>query len=291
MKLSEVKKLTPFERLCYWITERESIRLKKEAGEKKPWTDDECLSAYRFCNVRRMDDKVSRWLEETWYKPYFNHKNMLWACCIARFFNKPESLGKVTQLVFQNSSWSQIKTDVSVEMRRLKEKGETIFNGAYMVRGNDGCDKVSSVMDYYVQSVVDKKIKVDSTSMEGTWSDLKECYGWGSFMAGQVVADLRHAVEGTWLDKLTWAPIGPGSQRGMNRLLERPLKNVIPQKQFENELTFQYESLKKTLPSSIVGRIELMDLQNCLCEYDKFNRVVNSEGTKPKQKYDGGLNA
>ena len=60
MLLSKVKSMTPLNRLVYFITEREAIRLKKEAGEPKPWTSDPILQQYRFCNVRRMDDKVSK---------------------------------------------------------------------------------------------------------------------------------------------------------------------------------------------------------------------------------------
>ena len=36
--------------LIYWIRERESIRLLKEGGKSKPYTSDEILRDYRFCN-------------------------------------------------------------------------------------------------------------------------------------------------------------------------------------------------------------------------------------------------
>lgn len=287
MLISEVKKLSPIDRLAYWIVERESVRLKKASGKPKPWTDDSILQSYRFCNAKRMDDKVSKWLLQEWYEPFFNHKNMLVAACIARFFNKPESLEMVTEYIFKDTTWPKIKDAVSTVMRTAKEEGMTIYNGAYMVRGNDGCDKVSSVMDHYVQSVVDKKIRPDTSSMENTWADLKECYGWGSFMAGQVVADLRWAMEGTWADKLTWAPIGPGSARGMNRIHGRDLKAPLPQEQFQSELTTLMSTLKTKLPLSIFSRLEAHDFQNTLCETDKYNRVVNDEGKRPKQKYPG----
>jgi len=46
MKIQDVAKLSPQERLVYWIREREAIRLKKEAGQPRPWTDDEILDTY-----------------------------------------------------------------------------------------------------------------------------------------------------------------------------------------------------------------------------------------------------
>src|ERR1700680_2117701 len=50
--------------LLYWVSEREAIRKRKESGQFPPWTSDPILSTYRFCNIRRKDDRVSRWLRK-----------------------------------------------------------------------------------------------------------------------------------------------------------------------------------------------------------------------------------
>lgn len=52
--------MRPYERLCYWVAEREQIRNRNEAGQSAPWTADPILETYRFTNVRRRDDRVSR---------------------------------------------------------------------------------------------------------------------------------------------------------------------------------------------------------------------------------------
>lgn len=288
MKIEQVKKLSPLERLCYWITERESIRLKRAKKLPAPWTDDEILQTYRFCNVRRMDDKVSVWLAENWYAPFHNHHNMLLACAIARFFNKPESLGAITHDVFTGGNasrqhfypnWKTIKT----KLRKLKESGP-IFNGAYMVRGNDGIDKVECVIDYYVKPLM--KIAIDDGSMEKTHANIVQSYGMGSFMVGQIVSDLRWAMDGAWADRNVWAPIGPGSLRGMNRLLERPLKQPMKQAEFTEELQNLIGEIQQRVDKSIWSRLEAIDAQSLCCELDKYNRVLEGEG-KPKQLYRG----
>ena len=43
MKIKEVKRLKPVDRLIYWIRERHNIYLRRKAGKPKPWTDDEIL--------------------------------------------------------------------------------------------------------------------------------------------------------------------------------------------------------------------------------------------------------
>ena len=52
--------------LLYWIEERERMRARKGADAPQPWTVDEILRTGRFCNVRREDDAVTRWIAEHW---------------------------------------------------------------------------------------------------------------------------------------------------------------------------------------------------------------------------------
>ncbi len=275
MKIEQVAKLSPLERFLYWVRERESIRLRRERGLPKPWTDDTILQKYRFCNVRRMDDKVSQWLYQNWYKPYTNHPNALIACALARFINLPSSL----VVIGFPRSWTPETT--KRKLRAHRDLGNPIFNGAYMVRGNDGMDKIECVVDYYVQPLYDLRKQVNLDSMEETWKAILPSYGMGSFMAGQIVADLRWAVTGSWNDRFEWAPMGPGSLRGLNRLLGKPLKTPTKQEEFCRKLYELIKECRKHLPRSIFSRLEAMDFQNCLCEYDKYERTL-FDGRRPK---------
>ena len=54
--------MTDYIPLFYWVAERERIRVRKESGQPFPWTDDPILATYRFCNVRREDDRVTIWV-------------------------------------------------------------------------------------------------------------------------------------------------------------------------------------------------------------------------------------
>lgn len=270
------------ERLLQWIKDREQVRLAKEAGSHPPWTDNEVIQQYRFCNVRRMDDKVSVWLWENWYRPHVSHPNMLKVVALARFINLPESLGVITHHVFTHQGqprWKEIK----IILRDLKKKG-VVFNSAYMVRGNDGQDKIESVIDYYCSPLTEDMI--DTSSMEETHIRLLKAYGLGSFMAGQVVADLRWAVTGKWSDKMEWAPIGPGSRRGMNRLHGRDIKSPMKQSEFNTLLCRLIQECEDNLPEFITERLEAHDYQNCLCEFDKSERTM-FDNRRPKKNYPG----
>lgn len=284
MLTQEVKKLSPIDRLVYWITEREAIRKAKEAGKPLPYTDDVILQNYRFCNVRRIDDKVSQWLLQHWYLPNKDHHNMLIAVALARFFNKPETLDAI------GFPFNWEPTKVKRILRKL-QKQQPIFNGAYMVRGNDGNDKVSCVIDYtinYLEQEAVQKYCISNTtnSMEQSTEIIKGVYGMGSFMAGQIVADLRWALTGTWRDKKKWAAIGPGSRRGMNILMGREINYPLQQEQFLAELQRLMEQLEEILPKPIIKRLEAIDYQNCCCEMSKYHKALQGIGN-PKQRYAG----
>jgi hypothetical protein len=228
-----------------------------------------------------MDDTVSKWLYDNWYSVYFNHEHMLYACALARFINKPESLGRITKLVFNESPTPGFQPIKSV-LRKIKESGATVFNGAYMVRGNDGIDKIECVVDHYVKPLKSIIKHIDTDSMEYTHGVIQSSYGMGSFMAGQVVADLRWAIAGRWADRNDWAPIGPGSNRGMARLYQESFYPMYSQQEFLGRLEWLIEELQNRIPFS--DRLEAHDYQNCLCEFDKYERTL-FDGRKPKQLF------
>ena len=83
------------EDILYWVAEREAIRIHKLNGiDRKFWTQDPILQKYRFCNVRRRDDRVTQWLIHNLYDQYeYGKDEDLWfIAVIARYVNWPPSL-------------------------------------------------------------------------------------------------------------------------------------------------------------------------------------------------------
>jgi hypothetical protein len=282
MKLEDVKKLDPLLRLAYWIKEREHVRLEKESGMAPPWTDDPILQQYRFTNVRRMDDKVSQWIWENWYKHNIDHENIVVAATLARFFNQPTALELITEHVF--GKWNP--RSIKKLLHAAKASGKTIFNAAYMTKGMDGILKVDMVVDVVCIPMRKKPPKIDTSSMQKTAEALMGCRCVGSFLAGQITADLRWAMSGTWYDRDSWAPMGPGSKRGMNRIFGRPIKTPTKPERFQAELEMVIDAMMRALPKPITSRLEAQDYQSCLCELDKYCRALFGDG-RPKQKYPG----
>jgi hypothetical protein len=107
--------------------------------------------------------------------------------------------------------------------------------------------------------------------------------GLGSFMAAQAVADLKY-VEPllTALDWYTFAASGPGSRRGLNRVLGYEITAPWSEANWYQQLQMLRKDIERFLPTMF--ELHAQDLQNCLCEFDKYERVRLGEGT-PKQLY------
>lgn len=273
--------------LEHWITERDAIRAARAAGKPAPWTQDPILQTARFCNVRRMDDKVSQWLLNNWYAPmkHTGARNIVTMATLARHINWPDTLQNVPYI------WDAIKARKTLESR--KASSGKVFTGVYIINGGGkGVSKISAVVARCDDVWRRWQRNIDEqTSMRDVHAWLCGTNGIASFMAGQVVADLRHTpVLAHAVDAMTWAPRGPGSTRGMNRLLARsPLSRSFKSYDWDMSLNTLYRVLyaRRAVRRVFDDRgVELMDLQNCLCENDKYSRFYYGEG-RPRNKYPG----
>lgn len=278
---------TGLAQLAVWITERELVRQRKEQGLPKPWSADPLFQGKRWCNVRRMDDRVSKAMMQNWYPLDGTPQAQLVASVLGRLVNWPASLDAITGgRPFRLSDLPGART----KLRQVAASGK-VFTAAYVVPGVPGRSKVDSVCD--LAELVDARAEslLDS-SMASTWARLTQLDGLGSFLAGQMVADLAHlSVGSSWPDRATWAPLGPGSKRGMNRVMGRPKEQAMSQAQFEIELRELMRALKPLIAGIWTDRnLWGGDVQSTLCEFDKFRRLILGEG-QVRSNYDGAGDA
>lgn len=280
------------DKLEHWIFEREAIRMRKEELHRaKPWTDDIILRHNRFCNVRRMDDKVSRWLLENWYAPIANAdaRTVITMATLARHINWPDALAEL-----KPGKWNATKVRAALDKRW--DRGDKVFTGAYIINGAGSGSKIAQVVErvdsVWLWAGGQRVHHSRYTTMATLHGDLMGVHGIGSFMAGQIVADLRYThVLANATDAMAWAPRGPGSTRGMNRLLGRtPLHLGFKDAQWQLNMQMLWRILRedRKLARGVLRsrRCELMDLQNCLCEFDKYMRILNGEG-RARNRYPG----
>ena len=254
------KNIVSFINFC---VERENIRRKKAAGKPPPWTNDRVLQLGHFCNVRRSDDRVTKWIGE-WLISAPKEDKWFW-CCIARWFNEPATLSNLTPLL----QFGWLPKPIYDRLCEVKKANRTLFRSAYIITGaivKDGKTKHKAVVDDVLTPLWRTPPLIFKDNCEASWLSLRKYPGQGAFMAGQIVADWNTFGIINGLDTNTWATLGPGSARGLYRVYGQAFK--------QKDAVPKFIELRNALATSTdFGKtLTLMDVQNCLCEYHKYCR-------------------
>lgn len=290
-----------------FMLERETIRCKKEDGLPWPWTSDYVLQQYKFTNVKRSDDRTSRQLRDEFYAPnrLAPPDQLLFNAAVFRYFGTIEMAREI--------GWQQQPRPARMKQiaaRRLAN-GDKVFTGAYLITNNGiKAPKQDVVVDHFLMHLwKNRKLVVKEAALEQCWYHLVKamslCDGFGGtgFMAKEVAMDLcfttfwSSLVPSAWSydfprDRDTWCPAGPGARRGVQRLLGRSHKEAISEGKALEVMRELFAARVDLWPKEIsVGsytwqmpQLELHDVQFQLCEFDKYERTKNGDGT-PRSRY------
>lgn len=272
-----------------YIEERERIRLRKEAGEPRPWTKDPHLHVYKFTNVRRVHDRTTRELLPIYerHAPKSSDDVVLYNCGAYRFFGTAEMAHAL--------GWMrQHRGDrVAALARQRLDAGERVFTGAYIISNNGIAAPKEDVVAKFLGGLWNAAERVvavltETRSWERACAVLRQVEGFGGsgFMAKEVLQDYLLCRPKAARDALTWTPVGPGARRGLNRVFGRDVERQRPETVFYAEVVALRAAVqpmwRKAFPRG--GALSAHDIQFCLCEFDKLERVRNGEG-KPRSLY------
>lgn len=272
------------EELFAFMYQRHDVYVKKAAGFPKPWTQDVILQNYRFCNVYRELDKETQWFAASWREPHKDDPDLWFASLVFRFINRSDTATALGYPV----PWDARRFKTILQAR--KKKGLTVYSGAYMISTHGVKEEKATYLAKSLTKIWKQRGMIRPL-MHDRLSDfharLMDCFDVGSFIAAQVIADIKYEAplwsSGDWH---TFAASGPGSKRGMSRVMG--LATFYPWN--ENEWRQCMMKLKSAIDPMIdragMPTLHAQDLQNCLCEFDKYERARTGEG-RPKQRYKG----
>lgn len=278
-----------FSPLFYWVRERERIRIAKDGGQPHPWTDDPILATYRFCNVRREDDRGTVWIRRHIREPFADHPLLWLMLCIARQINWPDTL---RDLIEGPSSWPSADTfdprNLTTTLESRKASGEKVYTGAYMISApsTKGANKQAYIAETVIGALWHRRDVFSrhfgaAPTLQRTHELITRSNGWGMFMAYQAVVDMRFTRLLSTADDISrWAAAGPGTLRGLNRVHGRAVDAALTQGQALTEM----RAIFKVIQQETGVAMDFSDVPNILCETDKYLRVKNGEG-KPRALY------
>lgn len=277
----------------YFIHEREAIRLKKEQGLATPWTKDDILGKFRFCNVNREHDAVTEWIDRNIRRVFKDDPSLWFTLIVARLMNQPSTLGRIYGIddggygAEWDKKWFLKMTDPDTQPK-------PIFNAAYIVSTNgQAVQKNIYVAEQVLDPIWDGAGQVHAEMKDLDWSCqewadwLLQFNGMGDFMVNQIVTDYKYtALCCDASDRSTFVMGGPGTRRGLNRYFGRDKSNGINRGRMQMELKQIRRDILPDCDNQIARcfSYDLNNLSNCFCEYDKYMRALSGDG-KPKQRY------
>lgn len=270
--------------LVHWIVERETVRLKKERGEPRPWTADPIINEWRFCNVNRCHDRETIWIFKNIIAEHVDSPALWFNLAIARFINWSPTLRQLGYM----ETWNP-ELYVNVMQARIDNE-DKVYTGAYMIpAGPAGMVK----HEYYAKEVFGplwaRRGQIPTAGTCGHWDrffgDFR-CFG--DFMRNQIITDMKythHLPRAGTSDWTTFILAGPGTQRGLNRLhgIEE-IDHKWKQETAQKALILLRNVLNQKAGETIEHLDDLNNLSNCMCEFDKYCRVKFNEG-KPRARY------
>lgn len=279
----------------YYVSERYRIHLRKDVwGKPFPWTDDPILSMYRFTNVRREQDKNSKYLLNV-MKEHGNKLNLNMLCNILlfRLFNKIETMEHLGGWV----DFVHYGEDLVRWKLTCVPKGYVYFTNAYLSSGmkkemNKHFPKekmrvmnIPNAVAVFGPSIY-KGIKKAKTPQD-VIDALKSVNGISDFIAYQVFVDLTYLDDFPWSEN-EFVKSGPGCNLGL-RYLFKDRDGLT-----DEELLFWIrdncpvtkewcESHMTDLPKED-RYMNVMSIENCMCELGKYMKAKTGTG-RPRNLY------
>ena len=289
----------------YWINERHRIYVKRfEDGTDKPWTEDSILQEWKFTNVFRQLDRGTIALNkmlDPWHNSDVPLREMDVVDAIDILFNIIWYRMFNVDVHAENIGFVHHKDHKILEQYLVGERdaGRKVFTGAHMTTGTGKVVEMRGKLYAHLvaaMEVADEEHGEDvicfilnNQNMCDVWRMLKQMPMCGPFIAYEMVCDLRFTpllCEAT--DKLTWANLGPGAVRGLQRLgmpatvasMRELYHLAIDEEKIEYHVAEHLPFNEKWPP------FELREIEHSLCEFDKYMRVKTGAG-RPRGRFNG----
>lgn len=256
------------------VREREAVRILHDAGAPEPWSADPLFTTYYFCNVHREDDKVTKWLAANWRNRHALDPDLWFAFAVfRRGLNNPVT----AELLGYPVPWDPDHYRATYAARYAE--GKPWLRSAYMMPcagysykigpgtlANEQCKILDPV--WAAREFIRPK---PGDSLQSLYERLLAQKWFSSFYSGQIIADLKYVQLTDAPDWWTFVAPGPGSRRGLNRLLGRKPTAGMTDKEWVAQFRLFETALNQRTRD--FGQFHSQDIQNVLCEYDKVCRI------------------
>jgi alpha-glutamyl/putrescinyl thymine pyrophosphorylase clade 1 len=270
---------------AYWYlaAERQRILFARLAGDPGPWTSDPILASYKFCNAYRASDRVSQWLirDVVYAEADLNAEDHLLRIVLARLFSKPgtwrlleEEHGQITWADFDEVGYGDT-------LDRAFAQGRTLYTAAFILCATPAFgyrrkhrNHLALAAHMIGEGGLPRTVAT-APSLRELVQALLRFPLIGSFMAYQIAIDINYS-ELCDFSESEYSVAGPGARRGIAKCFsdtggfgDQQIIAWMTDRQEE-----EFARLDVEFPSLYGRRLQAIDIQNLLCETDKYARVA-----------------
>lgn len=269
--------------LWRFAAERHRIYMLRASGSPPPWTSDEVLTTFKFTNAYRAADRVSQFF----IRMANSHREidtdtLFLRTMLFKIFNKIETWEEIVSRLGLPDAKSFDFRECANILSDLKRKGVSIYSGAYIMPsgGVSGVPKHKMHLDLIETMLADHLAdRIASTkTLEDTYRLLLKYPSIGPFLAFQYSIDLNYTTV-IGHSEMEFVVAGPGAHDGLAKCFSS-LGDFDPEDTIRWLTENQEEEFKRydlDFPSLWGRPLQLIDVQNLLCEISKYTRVSHPE--------------
>ena len=270
----------------YFVNERQSVWHRRYIKKlPRPWSSDPILQQERFTNIYRELDPGTQYaislLDFNAPKP-----DKVFNILLYRLIGRDETHKAIG---FQTLSDFSVKK-LENKLKRVRSSGKPVFTAAYMVGAYmkmGSTDKIENVARLFgeIQKGFDKFYSsiTHAKSSKEVYEILLTLYGFGNFLAYQVMVDLLYPIKDPILpfSHNDWASAGPGAIKGIKLLFPSASKKdyIFVMRWLQENQVSEFNRCNLDFPF-LYGerRLSLANIQNSLCEFHKYVKIQEGTG-------------
>jgi len=286
---------------AYWrfAAERHGIFLRRARGQSDPWTENEILQRFKFCNTFRAADRVSQYLiREVIYGPYaqdLDPEDVFLRIVLFRLFSKEatwaaleEATGGVRRKTLDVNRLGGLLEDLRSQKAIYTAAFILAAPSVYGYRAKHR-NHLALVADMFRPKGLGARLG-RARSLEDVFHALVEYPMVGPFLGYQIAIDLNYS-EHLLFDEDDFTVPGPGAIRGLEKVF-RDRGGQTPQQLIMRMVDRQDEEFSRLgldFPGLFGRRLHAIDCQGLFCETDKYSREafpeLKSNRVRIKQEY------
>ena len=256
-------------------------------GKPWPWTQNEILREYKFCNVYRAADRVSQYLIRNIIYSGENVKedDLLFQIVAFRFFSNIATWESVRDVLGRSPRLGDLESGLFEKALALTQQhNKNLYTGAFIlcatkafVRPFKYQNHVELFRDMFLKSNLASSI-LHAKSLKRLYETLHTFPLMGDFMSYQIAIDLNYSPLVNFSENDFTQP-GPGAIRGIKKVF-LDLGDLTPQEAIMWMVEHQQDEFDRLGLEfhGLWGRpIQAIDAQNLFCETDKYCRVAFPE--------------